>query len=977
MAWQLAIYKFVPSLFDLDGALADMQQESEIADVVARNQGAESGAVVGAKPVAVGAEQYDIVNLEDGKNYVRASRKVIEGDNVANWRKQISNFFNELLDGKPSLDIATLEGDVLTITKNETAAKARDRYRQADGKKEKMSDAEFKVKLNAESHIDELAEISTKNKKGAPDTKGHTFAKDGFSYRTAYFQDHDGQYYKITLSVGNSDGTATIYNVGKIEEGELPSAKISAVVGSQAPRSSSSSNSIHQNEPVVNPEAKEISSNKAIDEKGKNSRSGAVEVESEQTGAETVQDETAGASPRPTGEFGGQGEVIDGATSSSTVSDGPPSPLEKADLDRAKRDAERIIEWEKKEAPTVDELNRVRGAVKNFDSLSGDRQRAIVRMVRSAKNIDEGVIRGVSNIMAITNKKGAVLAPDVEIRFAEFGKDSTRRGIKTEVGGKTVIVLNANAKSTDILRGTIAHEIVHYLENRKGYKALAEYAMKHAKAEKVAQVRETYRKQYTIDERKANPNATEEEIAAKVDEKMRDEAAVNSEIVGNVVAELLGSEKFLKRYAQMGEEQSSVVKKIARFVKGIANALKDKDGEAGEVARQMMDLVDRALGSEVEGEKSGTKFDIDKANQEYIDAKINSDVLSLVERVEKNQHDKNDKVEMGIVTGKVASDIYNLTGINVDGFKIVIEARLVEHILNDHGKNGKSDRTMSDNANIARLEYTLNNYDDISRGKSTQAYKNIIDGKTRGAQTVLYEKSIGEKSYYVVQAVPDTKAKTLFIVSTLIGDHGYKKEAPQFAIAESHSVTSEIGTADTSNKSIQQNAPVVNTSDKKSSNNEQYDLDPQAVEREAKKLTPKTEKTEKKKAESSTSGIKTGSAEAGRYSRGMRYEFGLDKKFEAAIRSKLESLEEVFIKGDREAYVEEYKKRVEEIFDIVRREGVIEVATDNFYRGFQTYMRGKKFRVDKRFRQNMGKEEWKGVYSVIRGRLVGLNKMLF
>lgn len=137
-----------------------------------------------------------------------------------------------------------------------------------------------------------------------------------------------------------------------------------------------------------------------------------------------------------------------------------------------------------------------------------------------------------------------------------------------------------------------------------------------------------------------------------------------------------------------------------------------------------------------------------------------------------------------------------------------------------------------------------------------------------------------------------------------------------------------------SNNSIHQNEPVVNTSDKKSSDKEQYDLDPEAVEREAKRLTPKTEKTEKKKAESSTSGIKTGSAEAGRYARGMRNEFGLDKKFEAAIRSKLESLEEVFIKGDREAYVEEYKKRVEEIFDIVRREGVVEVATDNSYRGF-------------------------------------------
>ena len=602
LASTLAVLDYVSGIADIDGALADMQQESGIADVIARNQGAESSAVVGADPVAVGAEQYDIVNLEDGKNYVRASRKVIEGDNVANWRKQISNFFNELLDGKPSLDIATLEGDVLTITKNETAAKARDRYRQADGKKEKMSDAEFKVKLNAESHIDELAEISTKNKKGAPDTKGHTFAKDGFSYRTAYFQDHDGQYYKITLSVGNSDGTATIYNVGKIEEGELPSAKISAVVGSQAPRSSSSSNSIPQKSDLSTVTDKKFD----LDENAVNLRSGAVEGKTVETGAETVQDETAGASPRPTGEFGGQGEVIDGATSSSTVSDGPPksdvfeensqlgspsvSSLEKADLDRAKRDAERIIEWERKEAPTVDELNRVRGAVKNFDSLSGDRQRAIVRMVRSAKNIDESVIRGVSNIMAITNKKGAVLAPDVEIRFAEFGKDSTRRGIKTEVGGKTVIVLNANATYKDTIRGTIAHEIVHYLENRKGYKALADFAMKRAKADKVAQVRETYEGVYK------GENA---------------EAKIEGEVVASVVAELLGSEKFLKRYAQMGEEQSSVVKRIARFVKGIANALKDKDGEASKVARQMMELVDKALGSEVEGEKSGEKASFD------------------------------------------------------------------------------------------------------------------------------------------------------------------------------------------------------------------------------------------------------------------------------------------------------------------------------------------------------------------------------
>ena len=37
-----------------------------------------------------------------------------------------------------------------------------------------------------------------------PDYKNHSFAKDGFNYRTAYFEDVDGQYYKLTLSVGKN-----------------------------------------------------------------------------------------------------------------------------------------------------------------------------------------------------------------------------------------------------------------------------------------------------------------------------------------------------------------------------------------------------------------------------------------------------------------------------------------------------------------------------------------------------------------------------------------------------------------------------------------------------------------------------------------------------------------------------------------------------------------------------------------------------
>ena len=182
----------------------------------------------------VSGRKYAIVALDNGNTYVTATRKVIKGTTKQEQRKEITQFFNVLLDNKSSLDIHTVEGDILTITKAETAYKARDDYKTVGGKAVPMTEDEFKVKLNAEAHIDELAEISTSSNQKFVDTKNHSFAKDGFTYRTAYFEDFDGQYYKITLSVGHNGNIATIYSVGKITKSVPSSAKIIAVVGSKA-----------------------------------------------------------------------------------------------------------------------------------------------------------------------------------------------------------------------------------------------------------------------------------------------------------------------------------------------------------------------------------------------------------------------------------------------------------------------------------------------------------------------------------------------------------------------------------------------------------------------------------------------------------------------------------------------------------------------------------------------------------------------
>lgn len=111
---------------------------------------------------------------------------------------------------------------------------------------------------------------------------------------------------------------------------------------------------------------------------------------------------------------------------------------------------------------------------------------------------------------------------------------------------------------------------------------------------------------------------------------------------------------------------------------------------------------------------------------------------------------------------------------------------------------------MQNPSDIAKIEYALNDYDDIRPAGKTQAYTQMVNGKNRTADTVLYEKSIGEKSYYVVQAVPDTKAKTLYIVTAFIGKKGYKKEAPQLINAKSSDVTAKTGSADASVNIISQ-----------------------------------------------------------------------------------------------------------------------------------------------------------------------------
>lgn len=168
--------------------------------------------------------KFGIQKDSKGNKYVKADRKVLSGNNPLVWENQIEKYINDKIRNHQDVNVVAPDGDILTITKD-TAGKAKFRnyYIDKNGNKHYMKNSEFYTKLSAEAHIDELGSISKKiNKKTIPDYKNHNFATNGFDYRIAFFEDFNGDYYRLTMSVGKKGNINTIYNVGKLEQRKRP-----------------------------------------------------------------------------------------------------------------------------------------------------------------------------------------------------------------------------------------------------------------------------------------------------------------------------------------------------------------------------------------------------------------------------------------------------------------------------------------------------------------------------------------------------------------------------------------------------------------------------------------------------------------------------------------------------------------------------------------------------------------------------------
>ena len=207
---------------------------------------------------------------------------------------------------------------------------------------------------------------------------------------------------------------------------------------------------------------------------------------------------------------------------------------------------------------------------------------------------------------------------------------------------------------------------------------------------------------------------------------------------------------------------------------------------------------------------SGNVTDAEFKAAEYARAPKSSAILSLFWKVKNSTYKDNDAISLGTVSKENAEAIREITGVDVTGWSVQFEARMMKHIQIRHGEKGKADQSMADPDDIAKIEYVIDHAEEIADGGTSTAYSNTINGKNRFAKTVMYQKDIGGRYYYVVEAVPDTKKRTLQIVSARINK---KKEIEGTHLIDGTSpdATSKNVGAIPSNNNVAQSGTVVNT----------------------------------------------------------------------------------------------------------------------------------------------------------------------
>lgn len=197
---------------ELEAVAQKWQEAFDAAEQQAERAKAAAGEGDGAK--------YQIKQFPNGMKYVQADRQVLFGNDPMAWSEQLENYINGKIRNNEDVRLIAEDGDILILTRT-SAGKLSSRYNNYG---QTMSDETFERKANAASHIDELIKVSVRGGETVLDEAGRhgDMAKDGWNYRTAYFMDFDGKYYRTRISVALGKDGSIVYNIGKMQERSTP-----------------------------------------------------------------------------------------------------------------------------------------------------------------------------------------------------------------------------------------------------------------------------------------------------------------------------------------------------------------------------------------------------------------------------------------------------------------------------------------------------------------------------------------------------------------------------------------------------------------------------------------------------------------------------------------------------------------------------------------------------------------------------------
>ena len=216
------------------------QAEADNGTTAANNgtTAANNGTTAANNGTKSGKSKRSIREIGDtGMRYVKADRQVLFGNDPREWGEQLTKYINKEIRKGNDVLLTAPDGEIIKLTAT-TAEKGafRNVERDKNGRLHVQTDAEYETKLNAEAHIDELVQVSEDKRRGKPNTPDENkihgeFAKDGWRYRGAYFMDHDGEYYEVTISVAHGSSGKVVYNIAEIKKRSFPQSN-----GSSSPK---------------------------------------------------------------------------------------------------------------------------------------------------------------------------------------------------------------------------------------------------------------------------------------------------------------------------------------------------------------------------------------------------------------------------------------------------------------------------------------------------------------------------------------------------------------------------------------------------------------------------------------------------------------------------------------------------------------------------------------------------------------------